>query len=82
MREEKIFDISFRSGGQDYRGWVNPSDRLREDGTPSSYHVVLNSVFFANLSYADGNWVADEHRPAALVAAAGSAIESYIKSVK
>jgi len=48
--EEKIFDISFQSDGRQYKGWVNPSDKLNDKGLPSSFHVVLNEVSFGYLS--------------------------------
>ncbi len=44
--EDNIFDISFDSNGKKYAGWVNPSDKLSEDGKPISFHVVLNETSF------------------------------------
>ena len=82
MNEEKIFDIQFESEGTTYKGWVNPSDKLHDDGKPASFHVVLNNVFFGNLSLSDGNWVVDEPRPAALIEAAGKQVEEYLRTKK
>ncbi len=74
MNEEKIFDIEFESGGTNYKGWINPSDKLHYDGMAASF-VALNNAFFGNLSLSDGNWVVDEPPPAALIEAAGKEVE-------
>jgi hypothetical protein len=74
--EDRIFDINLTHEGKAYTGWVNPSGKTHSDGLPSSFHVVLNDVFFANLSYNNGKWVADDQRPAGLIEAVGKAIES------
>ena len=75
--EDKIFDIEFQSGGRSYKGWVNPSDKLSDTGLPASFHVVLNNVFFGNLSLSAGKWNVDEDRPDALVDAAGREISRW-----
>lgn len=72
--DDKIFDISFVLDGQQYKGWVNPSDKINDKGMPVSFHVVLNEVSFGNLSHSGGKWVVDEDRPAGLAAAAGREI--------
>ena len=77
--EKNIFDISFESDGKVYKGWVNPSDKLTEKGTPVSFHVVLNEVSFGYQSFKDCNWTVNEERPAALVKAAGEEIEKHFK---
>lgn len=46
-----------------YKGWATPSDKRHPDGKPASYHVVLNGVFFGNLSLNEGKWNIDEQRP-------------------
>ncbi len=46
MSEDKIFDIEFDCEGRHYKGWVNPSEELQEDGLPVSSHVVLDNVSF------------------------------------
>ena len=73
--KDKIFDISFEANGQVYKGWVNPSDAVNEQGLPASYHVVLNDVSFGHLSFDRCKWTINEDRPAMLVEAAGKAIE-------
>jgi hypothetical protein len=74
MNEDKIFDIEFEYENKAYKGWVNPSDDLNADGLPSSFHVVLNEVSFAHLSYNNGKWVADAQRPSGLIDEAGNKI--------
>ena len=78
--EQEIFDISFESGGQVYKGWVNPSEKLNDTGAPSSYHVVLNEVSFGYLSFNDCKWTINEERPTPLVKAVGEEIEKLRKS--
>lgn len=78
MRTE-IFDISVTHEGKIYKGWVHPSDKPNENGLPKSYHVVLDDVFFGNLSDNSGQWAADEQRPQALVEEVGKVIEATYK---
>ena len=59
MNEEKIFDIEVENAGTTYKGWVNPSDKLNEDGFPVSFHVVLNQTSMGHLSLNKGKWSAD-----------------------
>ncbi|MET0634870.1 MAG: hypothetical protein ABWZ25_02515 [Chitinophagaceae bacterium] len=75
--EDKIFDIRFTSGGVDYQGWVNPSEKTDKNGKPSSFHVVLNGVSFGYLSFNDCKWSINEERPVPLIEAAGKAIEKH-----
>ena len=72
---DNIFDISFAVNGQQYTGWVNPSDKLDENKKPVSFHVVLQQTSFGYLSKAGDRWVVNEERPAALVDAIGCEIE-------
>ena len=67
MKEDKIFDIEFEYENKPYKGWVNPSEEINENGLPESFHVVLNEVSFAHLSYDNGNWVSDSQRPAGII---------------
>ncbi len=76
MSEDKIFDIEFDCEGRHYKGWVNPSEELQEDGLPVSSHVVLDNVSFGYLSYNNGNWAVNEERPAALVQSIGQQIHN------
>lgn len=75
--ESEIFDIEFMHEGRQYRGWVNPSDKLNDEGKPVSFHVVLNDVSFGYLSYSNGAWKVSETRPSQLVELAGAEIEKY-----
>lgn len=77
--EDKIFDIAFQHDGREYKGWVNPSDKLNESGNPSSYHVVLNNVSFGYLSFDNCEWAINEDRPEAMIDAVGKEIEKYYK---
>lgn len=79
MREDKIFDIEFEHDSKHYKGWVNPSERVHEDGLPASFHVVLNKVSFGYVSYTNSQWVADEWRPEGLAEAIGQQIEKHYK---
>ncbi len=67
MKEDKIFDIEFEYENKPYKGWVNPSEEINENGLPVSFHVVLNEVSFAHLSYENGIWVSDSQRPAGII---------------
>ena len=74
---DKIFDIAFQADGRMYKGWVNPSDKLNEDGMPSSFHVVLDEVSFGHLSLNNDKWTNSEDRPDGLTEAAGKEIARY-----
>ncbi len=76
-QEGNIFDIAFNAGEQEYKGWVNPSDKINESGTPVSFHVVLNDVSFGYLSFQDCQWIINEERPSALVKLVGKQIEKH-----
>lgn len=78
--EDNIFDISFAHGGITYKGWVNPSEKLNEDGKPVSFHVVLNETSFGYMSYQSGHWSINEERPEGLVELVGEKIEEYYSS--
>ena len=64
-------EITFTHEGTSYNGWATPSDKLNEDGEPKSWRVVLNKVFFGNLSKNNDKWVNNEERPEALTEAVG-----------
>lgn len=76
---QKTFDISLEHDGIAYQGWVTPSEEARINGTPRSYHVVLNETLFGNLSKSGDQWTVDEQRPAGLVNKVGLLIQSRIK---
>jgi hypothetical protein len=73
---KEIIPIQFNGHGIEYKGWATPSDQQHDDGHPTSYHVVLNKVFFGNLSLDRGKWVADEPRPRDLVVAVGACLDN------
>jgi hypothetical protein len=73
--EDKIFNISFEADGTKYTGWVNPSDKLNNDGLPVSFHVVLNDASFGHVSYSNNEWTVNEDRPEGLIEQVGKAIE-------
>ena len=75
--EERIFDISFQCDDRQYKGWVNPSEKTDKDGRPTSYHVVLEGVYFGNLSINNCKWAISEDRPDSLIEAVGHEIEKY-----
>lgn len=79
---EEYFSIHFDHEGLHYDGIVTPSEKRRQDGTPKSFHVVLNNVFFGNLNFHQAKWNADEQRPQMLVEMVGRQIDAYYRSLK
>ena len=77
--EDKIFDMRFDYNGLHYQGWANPSSKTHSDGMPASFHVVLNDIFFGNVSFNKGKWTTSEDRPEALLAIVGKHIENYLE---
>lgn len=77
--ESEIFDIRLACDGIDYDGWVNPSDKVNNNGMPSSFHVVLNHISFGYLSLSNDTWKADKQRPQKLVTAIGEQIGKYYR---
>jgi hypothetical protein len=75
--EDKIFDISFEFDDKRYKGFVNPSEKVNENGLPASYHVVLNEVSFGHLSYTNCKWTINEKRPTGIVSLVGKQIEKH-----
>lgn len=71
--------LEFDCKGIHYAGWVTPSDHHYEDGQPVSYHVVLNKVFFGNLSRNKGKWLVDEQRPHELTAELGECLDKVLQ---
>ena len=74
---EKYFNIQFDQDNIHYDGVVTPSEKIREDGTPRSFHVILNNVLFGNVHYNNSKWSVDEQRPNALTEIVGEQIEQY-----
>jgi hypothetical protein len=75
--ENNIFDIAFELDGTDYKGWVNPSDKVNDSGMPASFHVVLNETSFGYLSYNNDEWTVNEDRPEGLIKRVGKEIEKH-----
>jgi len=73
--EKTSLPIVLEQDGQPYSGWATPSDKRHADGYAKSYHVVLNEVFFGDMSLDQGKWETSEQRPHLLVDAVGRAIE-------
>jgi hypothetical protein len=71
---EAFFTIQFQHNGLDYSGRVSP-EKKDSEGNYTSWHVVLNEIFFGYLSKSNGKWECTEWRPDELVAIVGSAIE-------
>jgi hypothetical protein len=72
-------DISVIVDGKEYKGWATPSDKNKEDGSPKSFHVVLNDVMFGNISHSsEKTWTVDEQRPQELVEAVGKYLEKHL----
>jgi hypothetical protein len=76
---EPIFYFAFMHYNQLYNGWVHPSDHLNKNGSPSSFHVVLNNVSFGHLSFDDCRWHITEERPRELVKLIGKQIEKHFQ---
>jgi len=54
---------------------VTPSEKAYKNGRPSSFHVVLEGVYFGNLSLDNCKWAINEDRPDSLTEAVGREIE-------
>lgn len=76
---ETYFQIEFEHDGINYKGRVTP-EKKHGDKVVSSYHVVLNEVFFGYLHKHDGQWHVSEQRPVSLVQATGRQIEGRYPS--
>jgi hypothetical protein len=76
--EKTSLPIEFESGGIAYSGWATPSDKSHSDGLAKSYHVVLNGVFFGNMSRDHQNWLVDEQRPHDLTHAVGKCLDKTL----
>ena len=74
---EEFFNIEFDHDNIHYNGMITPSEKIREDGTPRSFHVVLNNVLFGNVHYNNSKWAVDEQRPDTLTEIVGKQIEQY-----
>jgi len=73
--DKPSFSIQFDHDNIHYDGIITPSEKMREDGTPRSFHVVLNSVLFGNIHYNNSKWAVDKQRPDVLIEIVGKQIE-------
>ena len=75
------FNIVFTHNSIIYKGWATPSEHTKKDGSPKSFHVVLNGVMFGNVSVNNDHWAVDDERPEDLTAEVGKSIQnSHVKS--
>ncbi len=68
-------NIEFDFEGTHYDGRLTPETKKGHEH-PSSWHVVLNEVFFGYLHKNNGHWLVSEQRPQGLVDAVGKLIEA------
>jgi hypothetical protein len=76
---DEYFNIKFNHDDIQYDGIVAPSEKVREDGTPKSFHVILNNVLFGNVHHNNGKWAVDEQRPEDITDIVGKCIERNYK---
>jgi hypothetical protein len=77
--EKTSVPLEFDCKGKYYKGWATPSYRSHDDGLSASYVVVLNQVFFGDMSEANGKWVLDKSRPQELVVAVGECLKRALE---
>ena len=77
--EKKSVDLEFDCKGIHYKGSATPSDRSHDDGLPASYTIVLNQVFFGDISRDRGKWVLDERRSPELIVTVGECIDQALQ---
>jgi len=80
MSEKTSIPLSLTHDGEKYAGWATPSDKHHADGRASSYHVVLNEVFFGDMSFSNNQWVISEQRPHGLVVAVEMALQQALEN--
>jgi hypothetical protein len=73
--QDTSFNIVFDLNDKLYKGWATPSEHKKENGSPKSFHVVLNGVMFGNVSHNNTAWTVDEERPDDLTERVGKFIE-------
>jgi len=69
--EESMFNIAFTHDGKEYKGWARPSG--------GSWHVVLNGVFFGDLSFNNDEWTTNSQREHTLVQKVGEQLATFRK---
>ncbi|MBV9986540.1 MAG: hypothetical protein JO301_02610 [Chitinophagaceae bacterium] len=77
---ENFFPVSFTYHGVAYEGRVSP-EHTDDQGNTSSYHVVLNNVFFGYMSRNGRHWQVSEQRPAELAEMVGFCIDNYYEKL-
>ena len=68
------YSIAFDYEGIHYDGRLTPETKA-DHKNPSSWHIVLNEVFFGYLHKDSGHWHVSEQRPSGLVQEVGKLIE-------
>ncbi|WP_153801185.1 hypothetical protein [Foetidibacter luteolus] len=81
MDQDQSIPLSFTHEGVEYTGWATASRKAGEDGFPKSFRVVLNKVFFGNLSANESSWTNDEQRPEGLTETVGKILSSKRKKI-
>lgn len=72
--EAVYFTVSFHLDGKDYNGRLTPEYKNGNDHA-SSWHVVLNDVFFGYLHKEGNHWKVSEQRPDNLAQKVGDLID-------
>ena len=72
--EKTSLPLRFLYEEQNYTGWATASNERDANGYARSYHVILNEVYFGDLSYQDDHWLISQQRHTDLVAIVGDAI--------
>jgi hypothetical protein len=70
-----FYTVEFDFDNIHYTGRLTPGFKKGNDN-PSSWHVVLNEVFFGYLQKNQAHWEVTEQRPAGLTEKVGSLIDS------
>lgn len=70
-----FYTVEFSFESIHYTGRLTPEFK-KNSAVPSSWHIVLNEVFFGYLHKDNNHWEISEQRPAGLVEKLGSLIDS------
>ena len=68
------YTTAFINDGVEYSGRITPEYKKGKE-EPSSWHVVLNDVFFGYLHKDNGHWEVTEQRPVELTKKVGDIID-------
>lgn len=69
------YTVTFDFENQHYEGRLSPEYK-KSSQDPSSWHVVLNDVFFGYMHKDGGQWEVTEQRPAGLTERVGALIDA------